>query len=367
MGIPVTVPTNKTVDELWEEGLGAACLGDHRSALASLRQVLKQEERAEYWAVLGIAYDHADDLDGALECLKRACDMEPRCGRYRADLAGILYRMGRVDQAIFFYNEAVTAEPDHAEHYHGLGNAHYYGRRDFGEAARAYAQAVRRNPFSAEYQGRLGRALHLAGHAAQAAEALGIACLLERSDPSLHLDLARSRLEARDLESSIAAAREALHLGARADACHEIVARALLLKGEPRAALQALGRAIAACADRAALHFLQGRIQAEMGDHEKAARSFQRAALLEPESASAWYNVGSSFLEAGCPYRARGPLRRSAQLDPTRGDAWNNLALCQALVGEREAARESIRHALAACPTSSQYLQTAGFIEEKGA
>ena len=74
--------------------------------------------------LLGVALYYLGDLEAAQERLAAAHNIDSDFGTIRANLAEILIRLGRADDAFAYAQEATVAAPDDALAWRSLGNAH---------------------------------------------------------------------------------------------------------------------------------------------------------------------------------------------------------------------------------------------------
>jgi tetratricopeptide (TPR) repeat protein len=131
------------------------------------------------WFSLGFAYGNLGRNQEAITAYREALRLKPDFVEAWCNL-GVAYRkLGRYPEAIEAYREALRLKPDHAEAWNNLGAA--YGRLGhFQEAIDACRKALRLKPDYAEAWNCLGVAYALSGNKSAALEAVKE---LRRYDP----------------------------------------------------------------------------------------------------------------------------------------------------------------------------------------
>jgi tetratricopeptide (TPR) repeat protein len=124
------------------------------------RRVLEaQPNLPEAVHLLGIIAHQAGKLGEAIEQVKRATELAPRNGLFRANLAEMYRQAGRPKQAVEEARRAVAIDPAMAVAWSNLGAA-LFEMKDYQEAASAHRRAVAANPDFAQAHCNLGNALH---------------------------------------------------------------------------------------------------------------------------------------------------------------------------------------------------------------
>jgi tetratricopeptide (TPR) repeat protein len=108
------------------------------------------------WRISGAAYlserARADNVDDALAAARRAVQLQPRCGLYHSQLAGLLFHqaMTSADEALVReaateYHKAIACEPTVANHYYRLARLRYWNQEN-ERAKRCLRAALHWNP-----------------------------------------------------------------------------------------------------------------------------------------------------------------------------------------------------------------------------
>ncbi|HUJ72261.1 MAG TPA: tetratricopeptide repeat protein [Verrucomicrobiae bacterium] len=213
-------------------------------------------------------------------------------GHYEVGTA--LLAMGRDQEAIDEYEQALRIMPEYGEPHNNLGVAlDRLGRAP--EAIGQYEQALRFNPDYAEAHYNLGSTLLEVGRFREAIEQFKEAVRLKPDDAEAHSNLGIALGRDGQAEEGIGQLRQALRL-----------------KSEYAEAHNNLGVAL----ERA------GKVQ-------EAIEQFKEAVRLKPDDAEAHYNLGSALEQAGRLQDAIGQYEQALQIKPDFSGAQHALARLQ--------------------------------------
>lgn len=233
---------------------------------------------------LGLAQSEPD-VEGAIASFRRVLALAPRHTLARYNLALVLKRADRLDEAIDELTRVLDAEP-RAEAYYTLGVIRLH-RGELDRAAGALRAAIEAQPAHADAHYTLGAVLQARKDWPGAAAALGRAIALRPDLPGAHYTLARV------LESSGDAAGARRHF-AEAERLRErerleqaarvwtSVGTGKLEQGDPAGAVDAFRRATATLETYAPAHYQLGRALQQLGRIDDARAAFARARQLNP-------------------------------------------------------------------------------------
>ncbi|MFN3649251.1 MAG: tetratricopeptide repeat protein [Armatimonadota bacterium] len=128
---------------------------------------------------------------------------------------------------------------------------------------------------------------------------------------------------------------------------------AALRRGDPRAAVEHLRRAVEAVPVDAGAWGYLGVAYGHLGNSEAALRCLHHAATLAPGSAAMHYNLGLALERAGRPEEAAGRLRQAVMLDRTHAAAAEALRRLESRAGSRPVQEASRVSAPAVTPPSA--------------
>ena len=225
---------------------------DVTEAIQSFRRVLALAPRhslAHY--NLALVLKRTDRLQEALDELGRALEIEPRPEAYYA--RGVIYwHMGDLDRATTALSDAVAAEPRYAEAYDTLGSV-LKAKRDWAGAAAALRRAIALRPDLPAAHYTLGQVLRMNG------------------------DESAARTEFAEAE------RLRTHAKVEQEATMWTAAGTQKLdSGDLAGALELFQRATVFDDTYAPAHYQMGRTLQRLGQQEASSRAFARAAALNP-------------------------------------------------------------------------------------
>nr|WP_211113816.1 methyltransferase [Azospirillum picis] len=199
-------------EQLFRYGYERLYAGDFPGAVRGFHKVCAADPaNGEAWAALG---DAAAGLDGdpgqrdAAAAYRRAVAIEPLNWSWRLQLAEVMLRCGETAIALSIYDALKSERSDSAAVRLGLGHClDGLGRRD--EALEEYREAVTLRPDDREAALALGNALQAAGDALASVELLQPLARRYEEDAVIHHALGRGWLALREPAKALAALRRA--------------------------------------------------------------------------------------------------------------------------------------------------------------
>lgn len=149
-----------------------AAAGDLEGAIADLTVANTTRPSPELTADLASLAARANDPERALRLLQERVTSTPTCIPCRRDLADMLVRLGRNDEAGIQADAIVALAPNDAVTHESAGDIFF--EKDPLAAARHYVWAVRLAPENVEFRVKLGATLVRAGRYAEAIEHLTV-------------------------------------------------------------------------------------------------------------------------------------------------------------------------------------------------
>jgi tetratricopeptide (TPR) repeat protein len=131
----------------WAATLASAGLEDNDGALKAAREgVAAYPNNAVLQNNLAVLLEVSGDIEGAEAMLRAALAEDPSLPQVSKNLADLLYRKGRFDEAAEAYERAAKLNPELGDDlYFKLGNI-AYKKRDHARARESWAQATSLNP-----------------------------------------------------------------------------------------------------------------------------------------------------------------------------------------------------------------------------
>ncbi len=326
---------------------------DQEARLAALRALAKAARFEELGPIsldlLGRALVAAGDTERAQAVLRAALHYHPGDVWISYDLAQVLEKMGRREEAIRSYAAARAIRPETA---HSLAHAlSQNGESD--EAIAVFRDLVRLRPEDPRHLGCLGRELKARGRSREADAALDAAhtkfdaVIRSKSDFWAHFGLGYVLLGKGRLDEAIAEFREAIRLQPENGAAHHNLAGALHGEGRLDEAIAEFREAIRLQPDRAtARHDLATALRQE-GRLDEAIAEYREVIRLQPENGAARDNLASALRQEGRLDEAIAEYRRAIRLEPGQARAHIDLGnllrdkgrFDEAIVEHREAIR----------------------------
>ena len=259
--------------------------GQGKEAVALARALVAQvPDDPDRHFTLGLAQSEQDVTD-AIESFRRVLTLAPRHSLARYNLALVLKRTDRLQDALDELDRALAIEP-RPEAYYTRGVI-YWHQGDLNRAASALRDATAAEPRYAEAYDTLGSVLKGKRDWPGAAAALRRAIELRPDLPAPHYTLGQVLRMQGDENGARSELTEAERLRTRAQLEHEATmwtaaGTQKLDGGDLAGALALFQRATARNDAYAPAYYQMGRALESLGQHESARRAFARAAALNP-------------------------------------------------------------------------------------
>jgi tetratricopeptide (TPR) repeat protein len=294
---------------------------------------------------LGNLYQEDQAFDLAVASYKKALAIQPDRVGALGNLAIVLIRGGKPDEAAPVLQKALMLSPDMANLAVTFANAlKQAGKID--DAIDCLRQALASAPGSLNLHINLGEALLAKRDFAPAATQWRQAISLDPNHYASHYYLATALLGQQHYEAAIDSFRHALTISPDSVESHFYLGTALQSIGKPMDALAAYRRAIELKPDFAEAYLFMGNANTEIGRLEDAEACYRQATVYNPELADALNNLGSVQFDLGRPDAAVATYRRALQINPEFAEAHSNLASVLSELGHLDAAIESYRRAV---------------------
>jgi predicted O-linked N-acetylglucosamine transferase (SPINDLY family) len=208
---------------------------------------------ADLWHLLGVIAHNRDDRAAAAEHLGRAVALRPDDAEALGNLARVLFRAGRMPEAVTAICRYLALRPDDADAWGRLGDA--LRRLDrFGEAADAYRAAIAGGASDAETHTNYAGTLLALGRDGEALPACRAALARDPEGLSAGLNLAVALARCGDLDAATAACRAASARHSHDPRGHRTLALLYKDQGMTSAAVASYRRALALDPGNAATH-----------------------------------------------------------------------------------------------------------------
>jgi tetratricopeptide (TPR) repeat protein len=200
----------------------------------------------------------------------------------RYNLGNWLRQLGRNDEAIGAFREAIALRPDYAEAHDNLGSTLLQGGRT-EEAATEFQAALRLRPDSAEAHNNLANVLLARGQAAAAIAEYGQAARLDPASAVMRYNLGSALLQAGQAATAVPSYREALRLQPDYPEANDGLGTALAQTGQLAEAEAQYRTALRRRPDFADTHFNLANVLTQLGRPTEAQAEYREAVRLRPE------------------------------------------------------------------------------------
>ncbi|HEU5293714.1 MAG TPA: tetratricopeptide repeat protein [Burkholderiaceae bacterium] len=237
----------------------------------------------------------------------------------RVNLAFVLLRSDRSDQAVPLLVEAVALAPDNADAQFMLG-AEYVRRNDMTRGSECLERAVQLQP------------------------SLGYAY-----PPLCHASFALG-----DSARALAVALKGLEVAPDLPELHYYLGNVRMGEGEFELAASSYGQALKLQPRYAGVRANLGQALAALGRVSEARESFRQALADGPQDFTSWSHLGAGFRDLGLLDEALAAYRQTARLEPDRASVFDAIGLIEQRMGKHEASLKSLERAVALSPESAQ-------------
>lgn len=144
------------VNDLLKEALDCHQGGDHAKARILYQQVLERApDHTDALHLFGLLHYEEDDYEPAREWMEKALLMNDSDPFYCNNYGLVLEALGRFDESIYYFQRALSRDPNFLDAYINLGGL-YQRKRNFWKSLRIYHRALRRFPRCADLYNNMG-------------------------------------------------------------------------------------------------------------------------------------------------------------------------------------------------------------------
>ena len=305
---------------------------------------------AELHAALANALNGLGRLDEAVRCYDQAIDLDPNNASLHNGCGNALQMGGRLEEALVRYTNALALNPDYVgAHYNRANTLLRLERRD--EAVAGYDAAITLKPDLADAYNNRGVALAGLERDAESVASCDRAIALRPDYVDAHVNRAIAlRKLGRPMEA-VAGFDVAASLDPGRAGVHYNRGLALYELSELEEALASYDRAIALQPDHAEAHNNRALALHELNRFDEALASYDTAIAVKPDFAAAYSGRGVTLYELGRADDALASYDRAIGLQPDYAEAYDNKSVLLTELGRFSEANDAVEQAIALAPT----------------
>lgn len=258
------------------------------------------------------------DARAAAEYLRKAAQMQPKNGLFRADLASALMSLGDLDGAESAFRRAASLAPDQPQFHVGIANCLALRGRP-AEAEKQLRAVTQRHPRYALAWFNLANAARDQGRAREAVELYRQAITLDPGQIDARNNLGATLLALAKMGDAEKTYREALHISPDDTRLLCNLASVLIDRGKFAEAEAVCRRVIALAPEMANAYAFLGAAIGHQGRLLEALDVHRKAAALEPDNTRTLVALGTALYETGHAAEGIPLLQHAIELAP---DLW---------------------------------------------
>ncbi len=292
---------------------------------------------------------HRINPAGQEAALRQALIISPAWSHPTRTLAELYQGQGRFDDARVLLNQALRHNPRDGITHGWLADVLWL----LNERESALDHLEQALHFKPDYSWAWGKLVQFSADNNQSGRPLALAQALTLSQPrNAHSWLLLARAH-EVLPDALLAIERALKITPQLLPAHELQADLLLRHDDFAAAIEATQSEVWQGNPPSSLRLRRARIQAQRGDQEEALATLKSLLAAEPDFADAWEQLALWHDTANRQVEHLDAARELVRLNPGRSVAHGYLADALFKNGERDPAKQSLRHALKLDPTYS--------------
>ncbi|MEW6356827.1 MAG: sulfatase-like hydrolase/transferase [Planctomycetota bacterium] len=290
--------------------------GYHHAALSAYRKAVElAPDSPDLRCEMGRLLMTMGDARAAEETYRRVITERPDFARAHKGLADVLYRTGRIEDALLAYDRAIELDP--ADLDARMERAFAVAVMKDPEAGLGeYRKIVEAHPKDGKVRRGMADALRALGKNKEAVDELHLVIQLAPDDPEAYLNLAGLLLDAgyyKEAKVPIARALQILPESARAA---NYLGKYYYLAGDKKKAEDAYRTAVHYNPRSSEYHSNLGAVLQEQGRLAAAMDEYEKAVRLDDKNADAFFNLGAVLIQTKRDAEGVKAFRRAVALRP---------------------------------------------------
>jgi tetratricopeptide (TPR) repeat protein len=289
-------------------------------------------------------FDRNRDFRSRVSIWADTAAKRPNNVRAHTNLGMVLQEVGRIDEAIEQYHEALRIKPDFASAHNNLGLA-YLAKKNYDKAVEHLERAIHDSPEGAAPYLNLAITLDAMGRHQDAERHCREALRLQPDFAEAHSQLGIVLTRQGRFKEAMAAHSRAIQLNPAAPRPYCYMGVALAAQGRFADAITHYSEALRLQSDYPEAHYNYGIALAALGKTDAAIRQYREALRVKPDYADARINLGVALQRVGKIQEAIEQFRAALRLAPDDADTHYNLGVT--LSAQRQTA-DALAHFIAA-------------------
>jgi len=305
----------KSAEGLYFRGLNALLSENYITALIYFQESVKQNSKnADAHFYIGFCYSGLGRYQEEIEAYKQAIRIKPDFAEahfYMGVAYGIL---GRYQEEIDAYKQAIRINPDYAEAHYNMGVV--YGKLGrYQDAIEAYKQAIRIKPDFADAHYNMGVTYGKLGRYQEAIEAFKQAIRIKPNDAEAHYNMGVTYGKLGRYQEAIEAFKQAIQIKPDLAEAHYNMGVLYGKLGRYQEAIETYKQAVRIKPDYAEAHCNMGVAYGQLGRYQEEIEAYKQAIRIKPDFANAHFNMGLAYLFLGDRGRALDEYKILKDLD----------------------------------------------------
>lgn len=357
--------------------------GEYPEALTSALSIVEQYPQHGFgWKVLGAIYQHHNQMELALQALKKAALFLPNDHEAQYNLGNCFYDQQQFDSAVICYEKAIQLNPSFAQAHYNLGNV-FKKQTLLKLAEQCYKKALTLDADNIWIIDNLAHVLYEQGEFSEAEDRYRKALSIEPNFVSVQIGLAAVAKALGRMQEAEDGFNQAIKFGAtfeaysnlsdllladdrlvEAEACIQAgmlahpqsvdayVKMAVFLRTQGRvpASIPYFTQALAIDESRKDVHVDLGLAKAEQGFFAEAEACYRRAIELAPDYWVAYNNLGLVLHRVERYPESELAFNQAIELEPNGAILYSNLSLTLAALGRLKEAERMLKKAIKLSP-----------------
>ena len=304
-----------------------------------------------------------DQLEQVETLHKRILQINPQISYIQHNLGVVLQSLGRYEEAIQAYQQAIALDPKYATPHNGLGNV-YSGQGRYGDAISAYHQAIQLDPEFAYPHNGLGNVYSDQSRYEEAIQAYQQAIALDPKFAYPYNGLGNVWYKQGRYDDAISAYNQAIRLDPKCATPHNGLGAVYRSQDRYEEAIQAYQQAIALDPKFATPHNGLGNVYRSQDHYEEAIQAYRQAIALDPKFAYPYNGLGNVYSDQGRYEEAIQAYQQAIALDPKDATPHNGLGEIYMRLKEFDKSRYHFNERIRLSPdTAFNALVSLGIIE----